>query len=148
MVGSEPISSTAPVRAATSSGVARAGTSATRIPRTPSAAASAASSEQGTIPPVTYPGRSMPTPRPAALVLFVLVSLVISSCTSAGERAPTTSASDSDAPTSTGPEIPDLRMRLVQVSGKGADGPFRPADVDEAAEAIREDLEDLYVTAF
>jgi LCP family protein required for cell wall assembly len=90
----------------------------------------------------------MATPRPAALVLFVLVSLVISSCTSDGGRAPTTSASGGDAPGSTGPELPDLRMRLVRVSGKGADGALRPTDVDAAAETIRGDLEDLYVTAF
>ena len=79
----------------------------------------------------------MPTPRPAALVLFVLVSLVISSCTSDGGRAPTTSASGGDAPGSTGPELPDLRMRLVRVSAKGADGALRPTDVDAAAETIR-----------
>ena len=90
----------------------------------------------------------MATPRPAALVLFVLVSLVISSCTSDGGRAPTTSASGGDAPGSTGPELPDLRMRLVRVSAKGAGGALRPTDVDAAAETIRGDLEDLYVTAF
>jgi LCP family protein required for cell wall assembly len=39
-------------------------------------------------------------------------------------------------------------MRLVRVSGKGAGGALRPTDVDAAAETIRGDLEDLYVTAF
>jgi LCP family protein required for cell wall assembly len=39
-------------------------------------------------------------------------------------------------------------MRLVQVSGKGADGALRPADIAEPAEAIRQDLEHLYETAF
>ena len=90
----------------------------------------------------------MPTARRAALVLFVLVSLVISSCTSDGGRTPTASASGGDAPASTGPELPDLRMRLVRVSGKGAGGAIPPANVDAAAETIRGDLEDLYVTAF
>jgi LCP family protein required for cell wall assembly len=90
----------------------------------------------------------MPTPRPAPLVLFVLVSLAISSCTSPGGRAPTTIPSSAGEPGSTGPELPNLKMRLVHVSGKGADGALRPTDVTEAAEAIREDLEDLYVTAF
>jgi LCP family protein required for cell wall assembly len=59
-----------------------------------------------------------------------------------------TSASGGDAPGSTGPELPDLRMRLVRVSGKGADGALRPTDVDAAAETIRGDLEDLYSRAF
>lgn len=39
-------------------------------------------------------------------------------------------------------------MRLVGVSGKGADGSLRPADVAGPAEAIRRDLEHLYETAF
>ena len=37
-------------------------------------------------------------------------------------------------------------MRLVRVSAKGADDALRPTDVDAAAETIRGDLEDLYVT--
>jgi LCP family protein required for cell wall assembly len=81
------------------------------------------------------------------LVLFVLVSLVISSCTSDRGRAPTTSASGGDAPGSTGPELPDLRMRLVRVSGKGAAARCDPRTSTRPPKPYG-DLEDLYVTAF
>jgi LCP family protein required for cell wall assembly len=73
-----------------------------------------------------------------------MLTLVLSSCTG-GEQGP--AATPSSPAGSTGPDT-DLRLRLAQVSGKGADGPLRPADVAEPAEAIREGLEHLYETAF
>ncbi len=79
------------------------------------------------------------------MIAFVVLSLAISSCTGDGEQVPAASASPSGSPV---PDAPELRMRLVRVSGKTADGVVRPADVAGPAEAIRRDLEDLYETAF
>ena len=80
------------------------------------------------------------------MVLFVLLSLVLPSCTGANEApSPPSRASTSAGPP---PPTPDLTMRLVRAIGKTEDGTLRPADIAGPAEAIRRDLEDLYETAF
>ncbi|MGA9160980.1 MAG: LCP family protein [Actinomycetota bacterium] len=89
----------------------------------------------------------MSTPRATAVPALVL-ALVVASCTGDGEPSPTTTAPPASGSSAPGPGTPNLRMRLVRISGKTADGTIRPADVAAPAEAIRRDLEDLYETAF
>lgn len=78
----------------------------------------------------------------------LVLALVVASCTGDGEPSPTTTAPPASGSSAPGPGTPDLRMRLVRISGKTTDGTVRPADVAAPAEAIRRDLEDLYETAF
>lgn len=85
----------------------------------------------------------MPGSRIAAVAL--VVGVLAAACTGGAEGPPDAGP----APTGAGgPATPQLTMRLARATGKTEDGPLRPSDIAEPAEAIRRDLEELYETAF